>query len=60
MADEIGWSREKVKDYKKLKDIYPCVWQMIGAEFKKTAPMIQKNDAPKIGAIAPITEGLLR
>ena len=33
---------------------------MIGAEFKKTAPSIQKDAAPKIGAVAPITEHLLR
>ena len=59
-ADEMGWSREKVKDYVRLQNINAETWEIIGATFQNIAPNTQNRSAPQNGAVAPISEGLLR
>lgn len=60
VADEIGWSREKVKNYASLEKIAPIAWDLIGTEFQKTVPVSEKYTVPKNGTTVPITENLLR
>ena len=60
VADEIGWSREKVKNYASLEKISPVGWKEIGTEFQKTVPINENDSVPKNGTTVPITENLLR
>jgi hypothetical protein len=60
VADEIGWSREKVSKFANLEMISPIVWKEIGTAFQKTVPSQQNNSVPTFGTDVPITEGLLR
>lgn len=60
IAEVLGWSREKVKDYAALHKICPPAWEYIGATFEKTASFSEEGVAPTIGATAPFTERLLR
>ena len=60
MADELGWSRESVKDHVALERILPDAWKIIGATFQSVAPGNGNGSAPDFGAGAPFTENLLR
>jgi hypothetical protein len=60
VADELGWSRSKVRDYANLEAISPVAWELIGARLANLAPMSDDDAAPRFGATAPFTENLLR
>lgn len=60
LAGEIGWSREKVKDYAALQKISPAVWDAIGATFRDISSVRENDVAPSNGAVALFTENLLR
>lgn len=58
VADEIGWSLSKVKQYSRLDIISPLVWQTIVTEFQKNVTGIKDNDVSI--KVTNVTEGLLR
>ena len=60
VADELGWSREKVRDYATLSKIDSRAWKVAGATFQTTTLAQGDDAAPSLGASAPFTEGLLR
>jgi DNA modification methylase len=60
IAGELGWSREKVRDYATLSRIDPQAWTMVGATFQSEAVAREEDVAPTFGAAAPFTENLLR
>ena len=59
----LGWSREKIKDYKALEKICKKAWDIIGATFENNSTKDENNTAPINGAKAPtlpFSEFLLR
>ncbi len=60
VAVELGWTRERVRDYAALQKIASEAWSLIGATFQFVAPSTDEQSAPMFGAAAPFTEGLLR
>ena len=60
MADMLGWSREKLKDYSALAKISNTAWQNIGATFEQSDQSNDNSMAPLNGATAPFSERLLR
>jgi hypothetical protein len=60
VADEMGWTRERVRDYAALQKISSETWTVIGATFRKIAPNEADGCAPNFGASAPFTEGRIR
>jgi len=59
-ANEMGWSREKVKLYGSLNRIDSEVWILIGTVFQNVVPIDQKDTVPTNGTTVPFTENLLR
>jgi site-specific DNA-methyltransferase (adenine-specific) len=60
VADDLGWSREKVTKYSGLSKICFDAWQIVGTTFRD-APLVQEGDAvPNFGTTVPFTEGCLR
>lgn len=60
IAEELGWSREKVRDFATLAKIDRRAWEVVGATFRVGAAAQDEDIAPSFGATAPFTEGLLR
>ncbi len=60
MADMLGWSRDKVKNYKALDNIHKDVWEIIGTTFQNIVPIETENGVPSNGTNVPFSEGLLR
>ena len=60
VADEIGWSREKVAQYAQLKKVKPTAWELIVTEFKKVVTISEKNGVTSFVTGVTITENLLR
>ena len=60
VADEIGWSREKVRNFANLENISPVAWECIGTEFRKAVPNLKDSPVPVFGTAVPITENILR
>jgi len=60
LADELGWSREKVKDYAAIQKIDAEAWKIVGATLRDL-PLVPDDElAPSNGATAPFSERLLR
>ena len=60
VAKDLGWSREVAKDYAALEKIGSDAWQIVGATFRHCTKGDNETVAPKFGATAPFTAGLLR
>lgn len=60
IAEIMGWSREKVRNYLSLKNISEDAWEIIGTTFEKDVPVDEEEVVPRDGTIVPFTEGLLR
>ena len=60
IADMLGWSREKVKDYGRLSQIASEAWNVIGETFEASHHDQQEGPSPRNGEISPFTEWLLR
>jgi hypothetical protein len=60
VADELGWSREKVKVYASLQDIDERAWQIVGTTVRDSGVVQENGDVPQSGTTVPFTEGLLR
>jgi hypothetical protein len=61
IAEMLGWSREKVKNYASLRQIKPLAWEVIGTTFEKVVPMSEDEMVPTSGTTVPVfTERLLR
>ncbi len=56
LADEVGWSRERVKDYAALKKICPEAWEIVGATLREFSLVPSDGAAPTNGATAPLFE----
>jgi hypothetical protein len=60
VANELGWSREKVKVYAALQAIDEKAWQIIGTTVRDSASVRENGDVPDVGTPVPFTENLLR
>jgi site-specific DNA-methyltransferase (adenine-specific) len=60
LADELGWSREKIKNFAALNNVCPEAWQIVGTALQNSVPMAEGDDVPKVGTDVPFTENLLR
>ena len=60
VADEMGWSRDKVKNYSALKKVNGSAWKSIGTAIRESVPISNLDVVPSKGTGVPITESLLR
>ena len=57
MADEIGWSVDKVKKYCALENLSPACWAMIVTANSKVVTFDRERDGTE--KVTPVTENLL-
>ena len=60
VADEIGWSREKVRNFANLENISPVAWDKVVDAFEKTSTIDKNGVSTKIVDGSTITESILR
>jgi len=60
VANELGWSREKVKVYAALQAIDEKAWQIVGTTVRNFDMVREDGVVPSDGTIVPFTENLLR
>lgn len=60
LADEMGWSREKVKNYSALSKICKEAWEIVGTTISELVTVRELGDVPSNGTGVPFTENLLR
>jgi hypothetical protein len=61
VADELGWSREKVRNYAALQSIDAKAWEIVGTTVRDFGSAQSASDEPSPGTTVPtFTEGLLR
>jgi DNA modification methylase len=60
IAEEMGWSREAVRNYAGLAKIDRRAWSVIGTAFQSGAAAQEEDAVPSVGTTVPFTEGLLR
>lgn len=60
VADELGWSREKVRNYSNLENISPVAWDALAREIQNGVPSGSDGAVPQFGTPVPFTENLLR
>ncbi len=60
IAEIVGWSREKVRNYTCLRGIAENAWTVIGTTLEQNEPGAQDGCVPVIGTNVPFSEGLLR
>lgn len=60
IADELGWSREKVRNYSFLSKISSDAWGIVGTTLTGAAAAHGDDAVPSVGTSVPFTEGLLR
>jgi len=60
VAEIMGWSREKVKNYISLRHICDDAWKMVGTTIEKNVPKSEESGVPTDGTDVPFTENLLR
>jgi len=59
-ADDMGWSRDKVKNYSALKKVNESAWESIGTAIRGSVPISNLDVVLSKGTGVPITESLLR
>ncbi len=60
IAEIMGWSREKVRNFIMLRNICADAWDMVGTTIEKNVPDKEEGDVPAFGTGVPFTENLLR
>ncbi|MBF0182233.1 MAG: DNA modification methylase [Magnetococcales bacterium] len=59
-AQDLGWSRDKIKDLASLQRITSEAWSLIGETFHKVTPRQAEQGSPDFGESSPFTVGLLQ
>lgn len=54
IAEMLGWSREKVKDYGRLSQISSAAWDVIGETFEASHHEQQEGPSPQNGETSPL------
>ena len=60
VANELGWTKQRIHQYANLAQIDERSWQIVGATVRDSSPVPESEEAPNAGAMAPFTERLLR
>lgn len=60
VAEIMGWSREKVRNFISLRGISNEAWAVIGTTLEENEPGAQDGCVPAVGTNVPFSEGLLR
>lgn len=60
IADELGWSREAVRNYANLAKIDAQAWTAIGTTYQSPSSARSDDAVPSFGTDVPFTENLLR
>jgi hypothetical protein len=60
VADDLGWSRENVKNHAALQKIDIKAWQIVGTAVRESNLVRESDDVPSGGTAVPFTERLLR
>jgi hypothetical protein len=62
VAQIVGWTREKVKNYAALKNLCPDAWAIVGTSFHDSVPQPKEESVPDNGTPvpSPFNEYILR